>query len=246
MKKIYKILILLLLIVITLIVSFFTTTDNIAIFGNNTIIYYKDNKISEIKHVKRINPRYNFEKFNIYNGEKFEKGYINFIKGKDLQYADVYDSNYTKIYINPLIAYKGYLNFKIIKSSSMEEYSNDNINFIQKILIENNLTQDYTSLTKSVANDIIVYDVNNFALATDSYYRIMILVDGKGNYTIIDNSSLTQYELLNVKHYEFYGLVDIDLDNEYEIVLSSHNGDDSPIYYHFYNLDSNGNIEEIK
>lgn len=246
-QKYSKILLLILIILIVLEVfyEFIMYPKVVAIFGNNTIIYYKDNKIVKIDHPEKINYRYNFNKFLVYDDGNSEECYLNNKEENGYNYFEIYKNDLSRKYINPVIAYTKELNFNIYKSNESNDYTQNETKKIQEVLSNNGLDKQYTDVSKKVTKNMTMYSVKNYKSEVEEYYSIVFLVDSNDKVNIIDKSYYDKNSI-DVKKYNYFGQVDIDKDGVDEIVITETKGDDSPTYYYFYKYDSSqGTLSEI-
>jgi hypothetical protein len=108
-------------------------------------------------------------------------------------------------------------------------------------LSDNGLNDQYTGISKKSVKNINIYNINNFKNSDDEFYNIVFMIDNNDNSSVIDKSFYNK-NLINIKRFDFYGLIDIDKDGENEIVVTETQGDDAPIYYYFYKYNSSKKI----
>ena len=249
-KKVKYILVFLLVIIYAFVIVYhYSNNENYIIFGKDTTIYYKDNKIKNIKYNKNKNISSSYEKFQTYVDGKFIDTYIEFKKGSDGWYQ-VYDTEYNKIYPYPLIAYNGDMNLNLYDKTLTEQSDSDK-KIILSYLKDNNLSEEYNTFKKisyDIDNDGSVeniYYINYYGTNVNSYCAIFL----QKNSTIVPIilNEFSSDEMLNVEQVDLINLIDIDFDNKYEIVISENKGDDSPIYYYFYKYDDlNNTVTKLK
>lgn len=248
MKQKYNkllLLVLIIIIILTIFYEFIMYPKEVAIFGDNTIIYYINNRLVKIDHPDKINYRYNFNKFLVYNDGNFEEGYLNNKEENGYSYFEVYMSDFSKKYMNPVIAYTKELDLNIYISKESNDYTQSELKKIQEVLSENNLDNKYTNISKKETKNMIMYNINNYKIESERYYNIVFLLDANGKVNIIDKSYYDK-NTVSGKKYNFFGQVDIDKDGTDEIAITETQGDDSPTYYYFYKYDSStGILSEI-
>ena len=249
MKKNVLLIVIFLLSICYIISELYYINDNEAKIGDNTIVYYKNNKLDKIKYVDKINKRYDYKKFNIYNKGNIESGTINIIDNQDLYHMDIYDDEFNKLYINDHIVYKN-VDLKILDVNTTSNINENDKIKINKFLNKNNLSLEYYFYEKSVIklkdSLINIYYIDNFAMSSDSYYRIMF-IEKDGEYELIKLNKYTNENIMMAENFKLINLVDIDLDNEYELMLMSSEGENGPTYYKFYKYDEVTNkVKEIK
>ena len=66
---------------------------NIAIFGNTTIVYYKNNKINKIKYTDELNNKYNYETFNVLFDNEFVKAKLIINNDNENEWYQIYNKN---------------------------------------------------------------------------------------------------------------------------------------------------------
>ena len=254
MKKIIWIFLILYIIVL---VSFIMTLDknNYVLFGTTTTIYYdNNNQIKNIKKSNKLNGKLNYEKLNVYNNGKFQEGYINLYKEDNSIFYNIYNKNQEKIKSNNLLlAYKGDINIKVNQSEIQNKLDSNEKNKLLNILKNKGINEDITYFSKQeldLDNDAqkeTIYTLSNYGgkINNISYSYIFVRSNNEViDVTLIKNENKNSPE--NPQKYHVWS-VDIDNDNAYEIVVSSTNGDDSPVYYEFYKFDSsNKKIVELK
>ena len=250
-KRVGIILIFILLVLYVFISIIFYSTKNVAIFGKTTIVYYKNNKIDKIKYYDKIKNKYSYELFNVLIDDKFVKAKIILNNNNENEWYQIYDLDYEKLYPYQLIAYKGNINMEGSTKTSDEETELD-ISNISKIEKENDLNVEKNEYKKIIfdmdndGNSEIVYYIDYIDIKTNMYcYCIYLYKDNSLLSISTKNYSLEQ--LTYSEKYDLAGVIDIDLDGKKEILLSSNNGDDTPVYYHFFKYDSKSNsVNEIK
>lgn len=254
-KKIIEIIMFLLISinVIIIIYNYYDNNKSILIVGSNTIIEYKNNKISKIKQNTSINKRFNYKKFNVYNDGSFEECYIDFSKysDDDSSYI-VYDSGLQEIELsNNLIAYTGNLNISIENASLNYEMNDNDQSIIERYLNEEEYNLDELNFSKveiDMNNDSkkeTIYTINNFNSieSSNTTFCYVFLVDN-GNIIDIKREKVNSSKYYIINASSFSNAIDIDNDGKYEIVLSSYYDESTP-YYEFYKYE-NGKITEIK
>lgn len=224
---------------------------NIAIFGNTTIVYYKNNKINKIKYTDELNNKYNYETFNVLFDNEFVKAKLIINNDNENEWYQIYNKNYEKLYPNQLIAYKGNIEMKgsIKTSDEKTELDTLNISKISKEVGFDSEPYEYKKIVFDINNDgdsEIIYYINYVDLKSKMYYYCIYLYENN-SLLPINTKSYTLEQITNSEKYDLVGVIDIDLDGEKEIILSSNSGDDTPIYYHFFKYDVGSNsINEIK
>ena len=224
---------------------------NIAIFGNTTIVYYKNNKINKIKYVDKLKNKYNYEQFNFLIDDNFTKAKLVLNNNDENEWYQIYDQDFTKLYTRRLIAYKGNIEMEGSLKTSDEETELDTLN-VSKIEKENDISlekSEYKKVVSDIDNDgnlETLYYINYVDVKMNMYYCCIYLYKDNSLLSIsTKNYSLEQ--LTYSEKYDLAGVIDIDLDGKKEILLSSNNGDDTPVYYHFFKYDSKSNsVNEIK
>ena len=189
--------------------------------------------------------------FNVLIDDKFVKAKIILNNNNENEWYQIYDLDYEKLYPYQLIAYKGNINMEGSTKTSDEETELD-ISNISKIEKENDLNVEKNEYKKIVfdmdndGNSEIVYYIDYIDIKTNMYcYCIYLYKDNSLLSISTKNYSLEQ--LTYSEKYDLAGVIDIDLDGKKEILLSSNNGDDTPVYYHFFKYDSKSNsVNEIK
>ena len=239
MKKKLMYLSLIILIPIYIIIAIFSNTkQDILIIGGNIYIEYNDKKYN-IKNNYKNNPQLNYRKYKIYDGEKYIDGYIKFYKDditgdtNGIIYNSTLDISNLSI---PLLAYTGNINIDVADTVVTDKISdNDEIILKSKLtgIIDNIDDINFKKITVDLNNDnqneyiyfIYKYDNNkiyNSIFMMDSNNRIIdIVTNGEKN-----------------EEYNINYIVDVDMDGEYEIVLSSSYGY-SLTNYEIYKLKNN-------
>lgn len=252
MKKLICIIIIFIFSILNIFVIFMNNYNkNIAIFGNTTIVYYKNNKINKIKYVDKLKNKYNYEQFNFLIDDNFTKAKLVLNNNDENEWYQIYDQDFTKLYTRRLIAYKGNIEMEGSLKTSDEETELDTLN-VSKIEKENDISLEKSEYKKIVfdmdndGNSEIVYYIDYIDIKTNMYcYCIYLYKDNSLLSISTKNYSLEQ--LTYSEKYDLAGVIDIDLDGKKEILLSSNNGDDTPVYYHFFKYDSKSNsVNEIK
>lgn len=252
MKRLISIIIIFIFSILNILVMFINNYNkNIAIFGNTTIVYYKNNKINKIKYVDKLKNKYNYEQFNFLIDDNFTKAKLVLNNNEENEWYQIYDQDFTKLYTRRLIAYKGNIEMEGSLKTSDEETELDTLN-VSKIEKENDISLEKSEYKKIVfdmdndGNSEIVYYIDYIDIKTNMYcYCIYLYKDNSLLSISTKNYSLEQ--ITNSEKYDLVGVIDIDLDGEKEIILSSNNGDDTPVYYHFFKYDSKSNsVNEIK
>lgn len=252
MKRLISIIIIFIFSILNILVMFINNYNkNIAIFGNTTIVYYKNNKINKIKYVDKLKNKYNYEQFNFLIDDNFTKAKLVLNNNDENEWYQIYDQDFTKLYTRRLIAYKGNIEMEGSLKTSDEETELDTLN-VSKIEKENDIIlekSEYKKVVSDIDNDgnlETLYYINYVDVKMNMYYCCIYLYKDNSLLSIsTKNYSLEQ--LTYSEKYDLAGVIDIDLDGKKEILLSSNNGDDTPVYYHFFKYDSKSNsVNEIK
>ena len=252
MKKLICIIIIFIFSILNIFVIFMNNYNkSIAIFGNTTIVYYKNNKIDKLKYVDKLKNKYSYEIFNILIDNSFVKAKLVLNNTTENEWYQIYDQNFSRLYTRNLVAYKGNIKMEGSTKTSDEETELD-ISNISKIEKENDLNVEKNEYKKIVfdmdndGNSEIVYYIDYIDIKTNMYcYCIYLYKDNSLLSISTKNYSLEQ--ITNSENYDLVGVIEIDLNSEKEIILSSNNGDDTPVYYHFFKYDSKSNsVNEIK
>lgn len=252
MKRLISIIIIFIFSILNILVMFINNYNkNIAIFGNTTIVYYKNNKINKIKYVDKLKNKYNYEQFNFLIDDNFTKAKLVLNNNEENEWYQIYDQDFTKLYTRRLIAYKGNIEMEGSLKTSDEETELDTLN-VSKIEKENDISlekSEYKKVVSDIDNDgnlETLYYINYVDVKMNMYYCCIYLYKDNSLLSIsTKNYSLEQ--LTYSEKYDLAGVIDIDLDGKKEILLSSNNGDDTPVYYHFFKYDSKSNsVNEIK
>lgn len=252
MKRLISIIIIFIFSILNILVMFINNYNkNIAIFGNTTIVYYKNNKINKIKYVDKLKNKYNYEQFNFLIDDNFTKAKLVLNNNDENEWYQIYDQDFTKLYTRRLIAYKGNIEMEGSLKTSDEETELDTLN-VSKIEKENDISlekSEYKKVVSDIDNDgnlETLYYINYVDVKMNMYYCCIYLYKDNSLLSIsTKNYSLEQ--LTYSEKYDLAGVIDIDLDGKKEILLSSNNGDDTPVYYHFFKYDSKSNsVNEIK
>lgn len=249
MKKRIIFLLFILLILVNLVIIILNSFDeSYVMFGTTTKVYYKNGNYSKIKHISKPNSKLNYSKVNLFYENEFIPAYINVTYSENLYGYEIYNEDYEKLSVYPMIFSSEdiNINMKVGTSENLTDTDKENIN---KIIKENNYDEyaHFKKITYDLDNDgntENIYYLDNILYQQDSYY-LAIYVQKGNELTSIKQITLSDDELAGGERYDIFGIADIDLDNNYEIVLSSNSGDDSPVYYHFYKYD-NGSITELK
>ncbi len=239
MKKKLMYLSLIILIPIYIIIAIFSNTkQDILIIGGNIYIEYNDKKYN-IKNNYKNNPQLNYRKYKIYDGEKYIDGYIKFYKDditgdtNGIIYNSTLDISNLSI---PLLAYTGNINIDVADTVVTDKISdNDEIILKSKLtgIIDNIDDINFKKITVDLNNDnqneyiYFIYKYDN-----DKIYNSIFMMDS--NNRIID--IVTNGE--KNEEYNINYIVDVDMDGEYEIVLSSSYGY-SLTNYEIYKLKNN-------
>lgn len=249
MKKKILIFILIILILINVSIYIFSLKRNdIVIIGSNnsTIIYYKNNKISKIKYEYALSNKYKFENYKFYKDNNYVSGYLNFEYMDGRNIPILYNDYYEKEYMSTLIAVKGEIEPKVLKTKTIFEPTENDKKILKNVLLKNHLDDNYTYFSKTfLYDDLNLYIVNNYSVNGSDYYCIAFIMNSSNQISILElekyNQNITSKTIL------FSELIDIDLDNQYEILIRTFDGDNTPSYYKFYKYNSESNkIEELK
>lgn len=252
MKRLISIIIIFIFSILNILVMFINNYNkNIAIFGNTTIVYYKNNKINKIKYVDKLKNKYNYEQFNFLIDDNFTKAKLVLNNNEENEWYQIYDQDFTKLYTRRLIAYKGNIEMEGSLKTSDEETELDTSN-VSKIEKENDISlekSEYKKIVSDIDNDgnlETLYYINYVDVKMNMYYCCIYLY--KDNSLLsISTKNYNLEQLTSSERYDLVGVIDIDLDGKKEIILSSNNGDDTPVYYHFFKYDSKSNsVNEIK
>lgn len=252
MKRLISIIIIFIFSILNILVMFINNYNkNIAIFGNTTIVYYKNNKINKIKYVDKLKNKYNYEQFNFLVDDNFTKAKLVLNNNDENEWYQIYDQDFTKLYTRCLIAYKGNIEMEGSLKTSDEETELDTLN-VSKIEKENDISlekSEYKKIVSDIDNDgnlETLYYINYVDVKMNMYYCCIYLY--KDNSLLsISTKNYNLEQLTSSERYDLVGVIDIDLDGKKEIILSSNNGDDTPVYYHFFKYDSKSNsVNEIK
>lgn len=247
MKKKPIIIIFIVLYVILVISYVFNfTKENYILFGTTTFVYYDDNNnIKKIKYVDEINKKLNYEKFKVYLNKKFDNYYINFYNEDNATFYNLYNEQYEKISSKELLlAVKGDLKVKV-SNVQMETTIVDERDYLLDILKKHKINEEinvYSKQTLDIDNDNEkenIYMISNYGGKVNKVIYSYIFIE-ESNHSTID-VALTTNDPINtaaIKQKYHIWSVDLDNDNNYEIVVSSIDGDDSPVYYEFYKYDS--------
>lgn len=218
--------------------------------NNSTIVYYNDkNEINRIVTKEKLNQKYSFENYEFYQNSTFINGYLSFELMDGRTIPLIYSENYEKLYSDLLIAKKGNFDLKIKDVQVYNEASLEDENIIKKALLENSLDLDYSDFKKSkiqMDNDLLtLYIVNNYGKKHDAYYCFAFIINSNNQVSIVELSKSN--EPINAERIIFQNLIDIDLDDQYELLLETNNGDNTSSYYRFYKYNSASNeINELK
>lgn len=218
--------------------------------NNSTIVYYNDkNKINSIVTKENLNPKYSFENYEFYQNNTFIKGYLSYELMDSRTIPIIYNENYEKLYSDLLIAKKGDFDLIIKDVKVYNEASSEDENIIKKAMLENSLDLDYSDFKKSqvqIDNDLLtLYIIDNYGKKHDIYYCFAFITNSKNQISTVELSKSN--EPINAERIIFHNLIDIDLDNQYELLIEINNGDNSPSYYKFYKYDLKSNeIYELK
>lgn len=239
MKKKLMYLSLIILIPIYIIIAIFSNTkQDILIIGGNIYIEYNDKKYN-IKNNYKNNPQLNYRKYKIYDGEKYIDGYIKFYKDditgdtNGIIYNSTLDISNLSI---PLLAYTGNINIDVAGTVVTDKISdNDEIILKSKLtgIIDNIDDINFKKITVDLNNDNqneYIYSIYKYD--NDKIYNSIFMMDS--NNRIID--IVTNGE--KNEEYNINYIVDVDMDGEYEIVLSSSYGY-SLTNYEIYKLKNN-------
>lgn len=252
MKRLISIIIIFIFSILNILVMFINNYNkNIVIFGNTTIVYYKNNKINKIKYVDKLKNKYNYEQFNFLIDDNFTKAKLVLNNNDENEWYQIYDQDFTKLYTRRLIAYKGNIEMEGSLKTSDEETELDTLN-VSKIEKENDISlekSEYKKIVSDIDNDgnlETLYYINYVDVKMNMYYCCIYLY--KDNSLLsISTKNYNLEQLISSEKYDLVGVIDIDLDGKKEIILSSNNGDDTPVYYHFFKYDSKSNsVNEIK
>lgn len=258
MKKRLLIIVLFLLVFLNIIFLVFESiSDQILIIGGNTIIKYTNNNISKIKNVTKINKKYDYEKFYVYNNNLFEEDYVSFNENSNFEYVgyDIYNKNMEKINLNNnFLAYKGNLKIKVLPTTVITELNDSDKKILDNELYRYQINSSNINFNK-VRADLNqdgkteeIYIVNNFNSNDEDNNKFSTVFLRTANNQIIKivDDETSYDESYKLQAYNFAYAIDIDNDNQYEIALSSYY-DESAEYYKFYKYDENSNtIKEIK
>lgn len=239
MKKKLMYLSLIILIPIYIIIAIFSNTkQDILIIGGNIYIEYNDKKYN-IKNNYKNNPQLNYRKYKIYDGEKYIDGYIKFYKDditgdtNGIIYNSTLDISNLSI---PLLAYTGNINIDVADTVVTDKISdNDEIILKSKLtgIIDDIDDINFKKITVDLNNDNqneYIYSIYKYD--NDKIYNSIFMMDS--NNRIID--IVTNGE--KNEEYNINYIVDVDMDGEYEIVLSSSYGY-SLTNYEIYKLKNN-------
>ena len=224
-------------------------------FGTTTFIYYDNN--NQIKNVKRINnidKKLNYEKFNVYIDNSFEEAYMNFYKEDNATYYDLYNNQNQKIDTKDfLLAYQGDLKINVNSSKIETQMTDEEKEKMIKILKSHSINEDISLFSKQVldidndSKNETIYSLSNFGGQVNETFYSYIFIE-ESNKEIIDIDLIESQNKNTPEIPQKYHAwsIDLDNDNNYEIVLSSVTGDDTPVYYEFYKYDSsNKTITEM-
>ena len=255
-KRLLTILLFLLVILNIIFLVFEKSSDQILIIGGNTIIEYTNNNVSKIKNITKINKKYDYEKFYVYNNNSFEENYVSFNENSNFDHVgyDIYNKNMEKINLNNIfLAYKGNLKIKVLPTTVITEINDSDKKILDNELYRYQINSSNINFNK-VREDLNqdgkleeIYIVNNFNSNDENKKKFSIVFLRTSNDQIIKiaDSETSYDESYKLQAYNFAYAIDIDNDNQYEIALSSYY-DESAKYYKFYKYDEGSNtIKEI-
>lgn len=207
----------------------------IIVFGKSIFKYNRNNRII-------------LRKVKIYDNENIKNGFLKTEESVWNSYYAIFSNN-KRVDTNRLLVSGASINLDIVSSKNIEETKTESL------LIEiNHLLDKNLSLDSILDYQKFIYDIDN-----DNEKESVIYVTYQENSTISteifinDNKKIKvksneiDYEVINGEglSISLYGLIDFDGDKNYEIVISTCDGDSAPTYYEIYEYKA-GNIKEIK
>ncbi len=220
---------------------FYKSNMNFVLLGNTTIITYKNNEIKEISYINKINKRLDYEEIKMHNGEDFEKYCISFFNFEGLINSKYYKDCYEEVELDSSLAYHGDININVAKNRQTSVMNNSDYTLINQALQTKNISGTASYFNKSTLDidedgvNESIYTINNYSnIEDDKFFNYVFLVESNG--TIIDINYVQNNEETPgiYERNEFRWAADIDLDNNYEIILSTVKGDDSREEFLFY------------
>lgn len=224
---------------------------DILIVGGNTYVKYYKNNI-KIENSLKINPRLNFQKYKIYNGEKFIDGYAKFYKDGISNDTNgiLYNSMFDELNLSiPLLAYSGNINIDVANTVITDKITDADKQILKNKLngIMNNIEDvNFKKITVDINNDTqneYIYLVYKYDNGTNDKFNSIFMLDSNSNIIDIIDDNVSKNNDYEFNMYNIDYIIDVDMDGEYEVVLSSFSGY-SPTNYEIYKL-KNSKFEKL-
>lgn len=252
MKKLLLYIFLIMLAIVYIIIYIFDyQTIGYLVIGGNTYIKYTKNNLKVEKNIN-INPKLNYKKYKIYDGEKFIDGYLKFYNDDYL--GDVIYTLYNnsideeKIY-NSLLAYTGNINIDVADTIITDKISDNDKNILRSKLngITSNLEDmEFKKITVDINNDNqkeYIYYVYKYDTEINKIYNSIFMIDSNNNIIDIVGNDVSTGEDYKFNVYDINYVADVDMDGEYEVILSSFY-EESLTNYEIYKL-KNSKFEKL-
>ena len=242
-KSLKPIIVLVIITILVFILRLFINLYTVYI-GNNARVITIGSKIIKINNNNKILLR----RAKIYkNGNKIN-GYIKSSKGDMENEYYLVSLNNKKINVNPLIASGSLAKIKVITKTdnTINESAIIELNDQLDLELKKENIVTYKKIILDIDNDgtdekviYVSYSINDV-----SYDKALIIDDS--TYELVDYEfSLEDLKEKPQKFYSLVGLIDLNNDNKYEIIVSRIDGNSQPQYYEIYSY-NDGKIKEIK
>lgn len=206
--------------------------NEILLIHYNTKFKYNNYKWSKIEDSKYL--EYNSKKYSVYQEQKFFGNYELVFNNK--WYLFDKDNNSVD-FDYELFAYHGNKELEFIKYDVYPIDTNDTEN-INKAIKEIGLDGEYSFIEgeKITINYDRDHRVEQLYIIRnengDKVFTIVFLVDGK-NIKIIDKDILDKEDSMLLKFYSFHSIIDIGLDENYEVIISQDTFGEHIPYCHY-------------
>lgn len=226
-------------------VPFIKSNNDYVIINDKDIFKVTNNKWTKIS--KRNIDRLSFSNSYSLNGDSFiGKTYLN--KTKDD--FEIYDSAYQKINVtDTLITLNTKKEIDIIKvadsSAAFDEVDEDNIyNILKKYSLDEtfNYNIKYIVDLNNDGEDDIIYSISNF-YDEDNKGKVFSLIFSSinDNIEMIDEVIVDSSDEYSTNTIYLKGVVDIDLDNNYELIIANTSYGNNNTCYSIYRYDVSSN-----
>ncbi len=251
MKKKLIILLLPLILLYIIMIIFNNFTQGILIIGGNLYIEYKDENY-KIKNNVKINPKLNYEKYKIYDGTSFIDGYLKFYNDEYIGNTSgiLYNANLDELNLSiTLLAYTGNINIDVADTITTDKISDNDKNILRSKLngITSNIEDiEFKKITVDINNDNqneYIYYVYKYDTEINKIYNSIFMVDSNNNIIDIVGNNVSIDESYKFNMYNINYIVDVDMDGEYEVILSSFY-EESLTNYEIYKL-KNSKFEKL-